>query len=616
MTSPNDEKPRAGAGEKPAGEKSRPRRRRRKPGGRSKKESAKKEGARQEGASDARQKGATASRADAGSEPGRKGRRRRGGRKPASGAAAVLAKKSQELAPVSDTEKPLSDREIASLKVHFEFLRVHRKELRLKVNAAEDLLLNGVNPPTQRGVCQHLLGKVDRSSVLRAVERLEPAAGAKLLVGVIRFSSEIEYILLYLEKVKISSSQGDAIAALAQGLERIEFDKVSAAQMRRVLQLMSELFDANDRPRLLLGMLEGRGFREAFDKSVEEMPEALAELMLPLRAAQETILQGGPNRSPAHVLREGVYLLLAAGDRALRSHPEAVRRRLFEKGVEACRHPDPAVHRSLAVLLASFPKAGRVYRDSAMILIRHFLAEGDEAAAREILQGLAAEQPGFHLPARWLARLDLPKIDQFSVEGEGPGTRDVMNHHRSLTGFDRRTMRPVWIQLANPDHQASHKFASEVLGGSCIPGLAPLLAEGTTDEGEAYFAIPGPGPLLSESLEHKGGLELSETLAVCQRASEILAAMATAGVELPDANPARFAIDSTGWLVLIDLCGASSASAAAASSAHLALAREFCLEVLGRARRHLPPVSLEEGVASTSSFAELVRIFATSPGAS
>ncbi|MEE8201438.1 MAG: hypothetical protein V3R29_09755, partial [Candidatus Acidoferrales bacterium] len=65
---------------------------------------------------------------------------------------------------------------MAALREHFRFLRENRKELRLKVNAAEDLLLNGVREPTHRGVCQHLLGKVERGAVLSAAERLAPAA--------------------------------------------------------------------------------------------------------------------------------------------------------------------------------------------------------------------------------------------------------------------------------------------------------------------------------------------------------------------------------------------------------------------------------------------------------
>ena len=185
-----------------------------------------------------------------------------------------------------NAEEPLTKQEIGVLRDHFRFLREHRKDLRLKVNANEDLLLNGAREPVHRGVCHHLLAKVQRRNVLAAVERLDPARAARLLAGVIRFSSELEYVLLFLEKIKQSSSPAEATAALSQGLQRIEFDQVSSAQMRRVLQLMTELFEEKERPALLLGMLESPSFRDAFDKSTEDLPEALAHLVLPLRAAQ------------------------------------------------------------------------------------------------------------------------------------------------------------------------------------------------------------------------------------------------------------------------------------------------------------------------------------------
>ena len=95
---------------------------------------------------------------DAQSRP--RGRKRRGRKKAATGSAAeVLAQKPETVDLQKSAEEPLSPKEVAALREHFRFLREHRKELRLKVNAAEDLLLNGVREPTHRGVCQHLLGK-------------------------------------------------------------------------------------------------------------------------------------------------------------------------------------------------------------------------------------------------------------------------------------------------------------------------------------------------------------------------------------------------------------------------------------------------------------------------
>jgi len=61
--------------------------------------------------------------------------------------------------------------EVAEMKQHLAFLRRYKDILRLKLNAAEDLLVNGQREPTDRGVCRHLLGKVERSVVEAAVAR-------------------------------------------------------------------------------------------------------------------------------------------------------------------------------------------------------------------------------------------------------------------------------------------------------------------------------------------------------------------------------------------------------------------------------------------------------------
>src|SRR5262245_4997992 len=62
----------------------------------------------------------------------------------------------------SDT---LSPAEVAEMRQHLAFLRSYREALRLKLNATEDLLVNGQRPPTDRGVVRHLLAKVDRAAI-------------------------------------------------------------------------------------------------------------------------------------------------------------------------------------------------------------------------------------------------------------------------------------------------------------------------------------------------------------------------------------------------------------------------------------------------------------------
>src|SRR5690606_38781563 len=106
----------------------------------------------------------------------RKSPRHRGKKKP-EGLNAVQALKRAE--PTVErvkgpAEEPLTEDEVRHLKEAFRFLKDHRSVLKLRVNASEDLLLNGKRDPTHRGVCQHLLSKVEKVKVLGASERLPP----------------------------------------------------------------------------------------------------------------------------------------------------------------------------------------------------------------------------------------------------------------------------------------------------------------------------------------------------------------------------------------------------------------------------------------------------------
>src|SRR5688500_15822595 len=103
------------------------------------------------------------------SGPARKPRHRRRFNKNRRGPSPVgvlsEARPEQPLA-AAPVDAPLTPQEAARMKEHFRFLREHRHTLKLRVNATEDLLLNGSREPTHRGVCQHLLDKVERARVL------------------------------------------------------------------------------------------------------------------------------------------------------------------------------------------------------------------------------------------------------------------------------------------------------------------------------------------------------------------------------------------------------------------------------------------------------------------
>jgi hypothetical protein len=355
-------------------------------------------------------------------------------------------------------------------------------------------------------------------------------------------------------------------------------------------------------------MLESRSFRHAFDSSISDLPEALAHLVLPLRAAQAVILHGKTNPFDSETLREGLHLLLDLEDRILLRHSFEVRQRLLSFGLQACCAPDHRLHRSLRMLLTSLPTSDRHKAELALALARHFMESEQEAAARKLLQVLAGEYPDCPAPARWQGFLDAERLADIALLDEPAGLKDALGHHARRAGIDVRTLRAVWVQVGSPEHRDGHETTAQLLSELCIPGVVPLLATGTTPTGEPYFVVAGSGQELEPEL--LGNLEAGDALELCRGAVEVLAALATAGIQLPDASLPRFTRETRRALLLTDLAGAKRVEVEAAASAHLKLAREFCQLVLGKARRYIAPKDVVEAVSTARSCAELARTFA------
>src|SRR6185295_6171146 len=124
------------------------------------------------------------------------------------------------------------------------FLRDYKEALRLRLNAAEDLLVNGRRDPTDRGVCRHLLHKVDRTVIEAAIGR-EPlksnvAARARMLAGAIRLTADVGVLLAYLETLAPERSHAEAAQAFAEVSGRIDFESLSATRLARLLQVLTE----------------------------------------------------------------------------------------------------------------------------------------------------------------------------------------------------------------------------------------------------------------------------------------------------------------------------------------------------------------------------------------
>ena len=102
-------------------------------------------------------------------------------------------------------------------------------------------------------------------------------------------------------------------------------------------------------------MLESTSFRDAFDKSIADLPEALSHLVLPLRAAQAVILHGKPNTLDSETLGDGVKLILDLDSKILLRQSTEMRQRLFDFGLQSCGSARSSAARSLEDVVAAFP---------------------------------------------------------------------------------------------------------------------------------------------------------------------------------------------------------------------------------------------------------------------
>lgn len=491
---------------------------------------------------------------------------------------------------------------------HLRFLFKNREILRLKVNAQEDLLLNGSRAPTHRGACLHLLGKVDLSATQSALTRLADAKSkAALLQGIVRFSSDPGILLLYLETLQDAASRAEAAAAFGAAIKRIDFASISPARMRRVLDLIAATFSGHERVQVLFGLLQSDSFREAFDSQADALPPELAGTFVPLRAAHDVIQLGLPNRHGPDALRDGVRALLDAPEQALRSYPEDVRERLLES---AMRWVDDAEleDRATDALLQTLPLDSRSFSRMAMLRAAELLRRHEDDSARALLEQVRANHAGFHMPGKWIEAIDSERIGRLALRDAGSRKRRPEERFRLAFWLDAQ--RSVWIRAGDPAQ--SDSFVRDALLQRQVAGagVAPVLECGVAPDGTPYAVLPLMGKPLDGVLERRSLSDEQATrlaLAGCQ----VLLGLALGGIELPDASPSRFLGQDAEHPLLWagDLSGARRVTPDAALAAHRSLASAWCGD-MSAARRdaQLPFAALDDGTAP--SIPDLVRSLA------
>jgi hypothetical protein len=562
-------------------------------------------------------------------------------------------------------EAPMSAAEVARMKATLRFLREHRNTLKLKVNAAEDLLLNGRREPTHRGLCLHLLSKLDRTRVLQAAAHMPPAQATEFLAGIVRFAPEIPYLLEFLRSVKASAHPRQAAAALTQALERVDFAETSGAQMRDLLQLVVDVFPASELPVFVFSLLSGAAFRSAFDRSSEGLPSSLAELLLPLRSLHRSLGRRGAGqrrdvqaeaRLSLEQVREGALLMLGASRDSLLELAEPLRRQLLAAGADALgrvatRAPGRALADSLLGLLGSLelrdPGArAALVRELASGLLR----AGLEAAAAELMRGEQAALPDPRWAQHWLAALAGARVGELALEqrarrgprrrrggerarpgadtaddagegaaaegaaAEGAGSADTASADtgsadRWQRAFHVPTQLEVLVRFDDPGASGALRAHAELRRRALFPGVAAVVAERFAPGERAHLALAWQGPPLPRRLpagRHDTRLAPELALGWCREACRLLAALAEAGLELPDAALHRFSVDAAERLWLVDLWLLRAAAPAAARAAHLGLAQGLCRELLGALDRDILPSAAARALEAAPDFAELL----------
>jgi len=451
------------------------------------------------------------------------------------------------------TAEPLTPAEVAEMTHHLAFIRTYKDALRLKLNATEDLLVNGQREPADRGVCRHLLGKIDRTVIEGAIGReplhSNPAARARMLAGAIRLTADPSVLLTYLETLTHVRSHAEAAQAFGEIVARLDFESVSASRLGRLLQVLVETFTGPERVQVLFSLLAGAAFARAFDAALPTLPPAVVEAFGPLRAVHRRASGGPAEQDSAVLLRAGVEQLVSAPDAILRGYAEPLRITILELTLDDVVPPEVA-DRAAGVLLASVPHGDRTYSRLVVRRAAQLLARHADDRARAVLEDLRRAQPGYHLAERWLEALDARRLGRIALRGTAP------ERGRLVAGFWLDAQKPVWIRTA-PAADADRLVREAALQGELtLPGIAAVVEHGVAS-GNAYVAIAANGQPLRPPAD--GGAPAAG-VAIAAATLRILHALALAGVLLPDAEPERFLlIPESATVTLADLDGAEQA---------------------------------------------------------
>lgn len=462
---------------------------------------------------------------------------------------------------------------------HLAFMREFRGALRLKLNAKEDLLVNGARHSTHRGTCKYLLSKVDRAAIAGAIDR-EPlksdlASRVRFLAGGASITGNLGILLRYLDALVTVDRTGQATLTFATTVEHINFDGISAARMSLLLDVIPKAFPSEEQPGVLFGLLQSHSFRKAFDTCAPELKEAAAQQFVPLRAVDQALNTGGRNRRRRNErsdarpkaacqsphLEEGLRRMFAAPE-GLQGYSATTRERLLDLVLELDADWPPA-HAGVLALLGTFPTDGPIFQRIALDCATRLARLGQDGPAQELLTALAGKGPHAERAATLLTHLQRPRIGRFAVD-KSPSGGEAAPLHRA---FWLDPLERVLMRLGARDHLEATAREARLQAEVCLPGVADVLDSGATEQGQPYVVVPGYRLLDDRLRSQRHPASLTESMALATEGVKILRALALAGVTVPDAAPDRFVCAGErdgsalgSGLLLADLRGAQQAS--------------------------------------------------------
>jgi len=476
-------------------------------------------------------------------------------------------------------DEPFTPTELADMRRHLAFLRKNRTILRLKFNAAEDLLVNGLKEPDHRGRCRHLLSKVDRGAITAALNReplaSQPGKRVEFLAGAAAITGELSVLLQFLE-AKGAAASKDAAGTFTLAVQQVDFSEISAARMGQLLDVMTTVFNEHELPGVLFGLLQGKSFSRAFDQHADHIKPEIIERFAPLRAVFNALSAGrkgrgksGKQKRISDELAKGVFEMLSAPVGVVANYNERVRKALLETAI-AARVPWIADSDGLAHLLKGLNHKSDQYQRLSSSYAKQLIALGEYNKAKAALRDLSKAHPGLKEAKQLATLLEQPRIAHFAVAQSE--SSDGLRPATSLLSLGKSLVR-----VGGPS--SNDQFATEAALQSniCLPGVVDVLESGRSSDDIPYVAVRAIAPRLDEEMaRHKKPLARELAFRLALAGIRIFHALELAGVALPDSKASRFLFEEPDRLWLADFSGALTLEPERASQAARECAAAFC----------------------------------------